>query len=88
MQQPDCSAIHTNMPAWFRQIDKALSPVAGPVAVFRPTRDRIRATATLYTKGVAYGYHMGSSADAVRNRDSPVGLAAYFLDHDMWETTR
>jgi len=37
----------------------------------------------VYTKGIAYGYQMGLRPQTLYGiADSPVGLAAYFLDHD------
>jgi hypothetical protein len=38
---------------------------------------------SVYSKGVAYGYHLGQRPQSLYGiADSPVGLAAYFLDHD------
>ena len=37
----------------------------------------------VYSKGIAYGYQMGLRPQTLYGiADSPVGLAAYFLDHD------
>jgi pimeloyl-ACP methyl ester carboxylesterase len=37
----------------------------------------------VYQKGIAYGYQMGLRPQTLYGiADSPVGLAAYFLDHD------
>src|SRR5262249_981532 len=39
----------------------------------------------VYSKGVAYGFQMGLRPQTLYAiADSPVGLAAYFLDHDAW----
>ena len=39
----------------------------------------------VYSKGIAYGYQMGLRPQTMYGiADSPVGLAAYFLDHDAW----
>jgi pimeloyl-ACP methyl ester carboxylesterase len=39
----------------------------------------------VYSKGIAYGYQMGLRPQTLYGiADSPVGLAAYFLDHDYW----
>jgi pimeloyl-ACP methyl ester carboxylesterase len=39
----------------------------------------------VYSKGIAYGYQMGLRPQTLYGiADSPVGLAAYFLDHDKW----
>jgi pimeloyl-ACP methyl ester carboxylesterase len=41
--------------------------------------------AFVYSKGIAYGYQMGLRPQTLYGiADSPVGLAAYFLDHDFW----
>src|SRR4030095_14722557 len=38
---------------------------------------------SVYSKGVAYGYQMGQRPQSLYGiADSPIGLAAYFLDHD------
>ena len=43
----------------------------------------LRASAFVYQKGIAYGYQMGLRPQTLYGiADSPVGLAAYFLDHD------
>ena len=52
--------------------------------VSRPTRklayDRLQ---FVYQKGIAYGFQMGLRPQTLYGiADSPVGLAAYFLDHD------
>jgi len=37
----------------------------------------------VYQKGIAYGFQMGLRPQTLYGiADSPVGLAAYFLDHD------
>jgi len=42
----------------------------------------------VYTKGIAYGYQLGLRPQTMYGiADSPVGLAAYFLDHDAWSYT-
>lgn len=39
----------------------------------------------VYSKGVAYGYQMGLRPLTLYGiADSPVGMAAYFPDHDEW----
>jgi pimeloyl-ACP methyl ester carboxylesterase len=39
----------------------------------------------VYSKGIGYGYQMGLRPQTLYGiADSPVGLAAYFLDHDAW----
>src|SRR5262249_60769686 len=39
----------------------------------------------VYAKGVGYAYQMGLRPQTLYGiADSPVGLAAYLLDHDAW----
>jgi pimeloyl-ACP methyl ester carboxylesterase len=39
----------------------------------------------VYAKGIGYGYQMGLRPQTLYGiADSPVGLAAYLLDHDAW----
>jgi hypothetical protein len=42
-----------------------------------------------YAKGIGYGYQMGLRPRAIYGiADSPVGIAAYFLDHDARQAPR
>ena len=84
---PELLGIHTNMPGIFPvEIDKAAfsgAPVPSGLSA-----DETRAYERLkfvYGKGIAYGYQMGLRPQTLYGiADSPVGLAAYFLDHDAW----
>jgi pimeloyl-ACP methyl ester carboxylesterase len=77
--------IHTNMPGIFpAEIDAAAfsgAPApAGLSAEEKIAYDRLQ---FVYQKGIAYGYQMGLRPQTLYGiADSPVGLAAYFLDHD------
>jgi len=77
--------IHTNMPGIFPDdIDKAASSgapaPAGLSADEKIAYDRLQ---FVYQKGIAYGFQMGLRPQTLYGiADSPVGLAAYFLDHD------
>jgi pimeloyl-ACP methyl ester carboxylesterase len=78
-------AIHTNMPGIFpAEIDAAAfagAPTpAGLSADEKVAYDRLQ---FVYQKGIAYGFQMGLRPQTLcAIADSPVGLAAYFLDHD------
>jgi pimeloyl-ACP methyl ester carboxylesterase len=84
---PELLAIHTNMAgAVPADVDKAASTGApmpdGLSAEEQLAFERLK---FVYTKGVAYGYQMGLRPQTLYGiADSPVGLAAYFLDHDAW----
>jgi pimeloyl-ACP methyl ester carboxylesterase len=77
--------IHTNMPGIFpAEIDQAAfsgaQPPSGLSADERVAYERLQ---FVYQKGIAYGYQMGLRPQTLYGiADSPVGLAAYFLDHD------
>jgi pimeloyl-ACP methyl ester carboxylesterase len=77
--------IHTNMPGVFPpEIDRAAASGApapsGLSADEKIAYDRLQ---FVYQKGIAYGYQMGLRPQTLYGiADSPVGLAAYFLDHD------
>ena len=78
-------AIHTNMPGIFpADIDGAAFAGApapsGLSADEKLAYDRLQ---FVYQKGIAYGFQMGLRPQTLYGiADSPVGLAAYFLDHD------
>jgi pimeloyl-ACP methyl ester carboxylesterase len=82
---PELLGIHTNMPGIFpTEIDQAAA--SGKPAPSGLSADEKVAYETLqyeYQKGIAYGYQMGLRPQTLYGiADSPVGLAAYFLDHD------
>jgi pimeloyl-ACP methyl ester carboxylesterase len=82
---PELLAIHTNMPGVFPdEIDKAAfsgaPPPAGLSADEKLAYERLQ---FVYQKGIAYGFQMGLRPQTLYGiADSPIGLAAYFLDHD------
>jgi pimeloyl-ACP methyl ester carboxylesterase len=82
---PELLGIHTNMPGIFpAEIDQAAFAGAPTPAGLSPDEkvayERVR---FVYQKGVAYGFQMGLRPQTLYGiADSPVGLAAYFLDHD------
>ena len=82
---PELLGIHTNMAgAVPPEIDKAAftgaPPPPGLSAEERHAYDRL---AFFYTKGLAYALEMGNRPQTLYGiADSPVGLAAWILDHD------
>jgi len=82
---PELLGIHTNMPGIFpADIDQAAFTGApapsGLSAEEKLAYERLR---FVYQKGIAYGFQMGLRPQTLYGMaDSPVGLAAYFLDHD------
>jgi pimeloyl-ACP methyl ester carboxylesterase len=82
---PELLGIHTNMAGIFPpEIDQAAfsgAPApAGLSADEKVAYDRLQ---FVYQKGIAYGFQMGLRPQTLYGiADSPVGLAAYFLDHD------
>ena len=84
---PELLGIHTNMPgAVPAEIDKAAFTGAPmPDGLSPDEKLAFERLQFVYSKGVAYGYQMGLRPQTLYGiADSPVGLAAYFLDHDAW----
>jgi pimeloyl-ACP methyl ester carboxylesterase len=82
---PELLGIHTNMPGIFpAQIDQAAAlgaPV--PLGLSDDEKTAYERLQFVYQKGIAYGYQMGLRPQTLYGiADSPIGLAAYFLDHD------
>ena len=82
---PELLAIHTNMPGVFPpDIDHAaLSGAPTPSGLSADEKIAYERLKFVYQKGLAYGYQMGLRPQTLYGiADSPIGLAAYFLDHD------
>src|ERR1700756_5701997 len=84
---PELLGIHVNMPgAVPPEIDKAAATGApAPEGLSAEEKLAFERLQFVYSKGIAYGSPMGLRPQTLYGiADSPVGLAAYFLDHDAW----
>jgi len=82
---PELLGIHTNMPGIFpNDIDQAaFSGKPAPSGLSADEKVAYERLHFVYQKGIAYGFQMGLRPQTLYGiADSPVGLAAYFLDHD------
>jgi pimeloyl-ACP methyl ester carboxylesterase len=82
---PELLGIHTNMPGIFpADIDQAAaSGKPAPTGLSADEKLAYERLQFVYQKGIAYGYQMGLRPQTLYGIvDSPIGLAAYFLDHD------
>lgn len=83
---PGLLGIHTNMANVVPpDVSKALGSGGSPPAGLSPEEQEAwERLHFVYTKGIAYGYQMGLRPQTLYGQaDSPIGLAAYFLDHDQ-----
>jgi pimeloyl-ACP methyl ester carboxylesterase len=82
---PELLGIHVNMPGIFpADIDgAAFSGAPAPTGLSADEKLAYDRLQFVYQKGIAYGFQMGLRPQTLYGiADSPVGLAAYFLDHD------
>ncbi len=82
---PGLLGIHVNMPGVFpADIDgAAFSGAPTPSGLSDDEKVAYERLRFVYQKGIAYGFQMGLRPQTLYGiADSPVGLAAYFLDHD------
>jgi pimeloyl-ACP methyl ester carboxylesterase len=82
---PELVGIHTNMPNVIpADIDKAaFSGAPAPSGLSADEKVAYERLQLVYQKGIGYGYQMGLRPQTLYGiADSPIGLAAYFLDHD------
>ena len=83
---PELLGIHTNMAGVFpADIDgAAFSGAPAPSGLSADEKLAYDRLQFVYQKGIGYGYQLGLHPQTMYGiADSPVGLAAYFLDHDL-----
>jgi pimeloyl-ACP methyl ester carboxylesterase len=87
LQEPSgLLGIHTNMPGIFPAEVDAAAFSGGPTPSEFSEDEKVayERLKYVYQKGIAYGFQMGLRPQTLYGiADSPVGLAAYFLDHDL-----
>jgi pimeloyl-ACP methyl ester carboxylesterase len=82
---PELLGIHTNMANVIPlEIDKlAFSGAPAPANLSADEKLAYERLSFVYAKGIGYGFQLGLRPQTMYGiADSPVGLAAYFLDHD------
>ncbi|HXB30269.1 MAG TPA: alpha/beta fold hydrolase [Puia sp.] len=82
---PELLAIHTNMPATVpASIDKALAAGIMPPDLSADEKNAYQQLDYFNNKGIAYALEMGNRPQTLYGiEDSPIGLAAWMLDHDI-----
>src|SRR5467141_2161191 len=82
---PELLGIHTNMANVIPlDVDKAaFSGAPAPAGLSADEKLAYERLSFVYAKGIGYGFQLGLRPQTMYGiADSPVGLAAYFLDHD------
>jgi pimeloyl-ACP methyl ester carboxylesterase len=82
---PGLLGIHTNMAGVFPDDinNAAFSGAPAPAGLSADEKVAYDRLQFVYQKGIGYGYQLGLRPQTMYGiADSPVGLAAYFLDHD------
>jgi pimeloyl-ACP methyl ester carboxylesterase len=84
LQPPGLIGIHTNMPATVPpDIDKAASAGVAPPGLSDDERHAFDQLAFFYKHGLGYAQEMANRPQTLYGiGDSPVGMAAWMLDHD------
>jgi len=82
---PELLAIHTNMPSAVpAEIAKALQAGSPPPGLSADEKHAFDRLAFFFTHGLSYAQQMANHPQTLYGiADSPVGLAAWFLDHDL-----
>jgi len=82
---PGLAGVHTNMPfALPLEVLQALGSHTPPAGLSAEERYAFERLDFFLTKGLAYAQEMGNRPQTLYGiEDSPVGLAAWFLDHDL-----
>ena len=82
---PELMAIHTNMPATVpASIDVALAAGKMPADLTPDEKNAYQQLDYFNNKGIAYALEMGNRPQTLYGiEDSPIGLAAWMLDHDI-----
>jgi pimeloyl-ACP methyl ester carboxylesterase len=82
---PELLAIHSNMPATVpASIDKALASGTIPSDLTADEKNAYQQLDYFNNKGIAYALEMGNRPQTLYGiEDSPIGLAAWMLDHDI-----
>ena len=85
MAPPELLGIHTNMPATVpAEISKALATGKMPDGLSADEQNAFKQLGYFYGKGLGYAQEMGNRPQTLYGiADSPIGLAAWILDHDI-----
>jgi pimeloyl-ACP methyl ester carboxylesterase len=82
---PELLGIHTNMPAAVpAEIAEALPSHTPPPGLSADEKRAFERLDLFFTHGLAYAQEMGARPQTLYGiADSPIGLAAWFMDHDL-----